>query len=60
LDKKAALLAIEELIKAKVMMENSSRLLALSRCIKKVMNSGSDSRTLKQAAQVSLLTACLS
>ena len=51
-DKRTALLAIEELIKAKVTVENSVRINALARSIKTVMNSCSDNRILKQCAQV--------
>jgi hypothetical protein len=51
-DKRTALLAIEELIKAKVTVENSARINALARSIKMVMSSCSDHRILKQCAQV--------
>lgn len=55
-DKRTALLAIEELIKAKVTVENSVRINALARSIKTVMNSCSDNRILKQCAQVRFAT----
>lgn len=51
LDKKTALLAIDELIRAKATVDNSARVVALTRCIKTVMNSCNDNRILKQAAQ---------
>ena len=53
-DKRTALLAIEELIKAKVTVENTARINALARSIKTVMNTCSDHRVLKQCAQVRL------
>lgn len=56
LDKKTALLAIDELIRAKATVDNSARVVALARCIKTVMNSCSDNRILKQAAQARAYT----